>query len=427
MQHKLGIILFPAYDWAISPEHPEREERLLYTHMQLLEEGFTDLPGVKEFKPGLASDEDIYRVHIKPPGVEKIAAFAHRVSAGGSLAAGELVMGGGCLKSLALVRPPGHHAMKIVHGGRGFCNINNEAIMVERLRRDYGLKRVAIVDTACHHGDGTQDIYWHDPDTLFISIHQDGVYPGGGSLVEMGSPGAFGSTVNIPLPPETGDEGLMLAAREIIRPILDQWRPDLLVHSAGLGSHFTDSMTSMNMTAAGFGELSALINADVAVLEGGYSIKGGLPYASLAIGMSMAGLPWQGIEEPWLARERLVTSPGNMDSIKKCVEEIHALRATRPDRISSYRKEGKWWVRERVIAYDNHPLEGGSSYLGYMHEKRREEIRICQDCPGLLVMHTLSEVSPPTAYLIHPRNICETCLSASRDLEKRYATEPRVG
>ena len=72
--------------------------------------------------------------------------------------------------------------MRVVHGSRGFCNINIEAVMIEYLRRAYGIRRVAIVDTDCHHGDGTQDIYWHDRDTLFISIHQDGrtLYPGSG-------------------------------------------------------------------------------------------------------------------------------------------------------------------------------------------------------------------------------------------------------
>ena len=101
------------------------------------------------------------------------------ISAGGAIKAARLIMEGSADKAFALVDLPGHHAMKVVHGNRGFCNINIEAVIIEHIREHYGQKRVAIVDTDCHHGDGTQDIYWHDPNTLFISIHQDGrtLYP----------------------------------------------------------------------------------------------------------------------------------------------------------------------------------------------------------------------------------------------------------
>ena len=83
--------------------------------------------------------------------------------------------------------------MRVTHGNRGFCNVNMEAVMIENLRRRFGPLRVAIVDTDCHHGDGTQDIYWNDPDTLFISLHQDGrtLYPGTGFVPECGGPGAL--------------------------------------------------------------------------------------------------------------------------------------------------------------------------------------------------------------------------------------------
>ena len=102
---------------------------------------------------------------------------SHLISAGGCLVAADAVLKGEVENAFALVRPPGHHAMRVVHGNRGFCNINIEAVMIEYIRTHYGIRKVAIVDTDCHHGDGTQDIYWHDPDTLFISIHQDGRTP----------------------------------------------------------------------------------------------------------------------------------------------------------------------------------------------------------------------------------------------------------
>ena len=106
-------------------------------------------------------------------------------------------------RGFALVRPPGHHAMRVVHGSRGFCNINIEAIMIEYLRAAYGVNRVAIVDTDCHHGDGTQDIYWHDPDTLFISLHQDGrtIFPGTGFPQRDGRSQCRGGHCEHPAPP----------------------------------------------------------------------------------------------------------------------------------------------------------------------------------------------------------------------------------
>ncbi|RPJ73819.1 MAG: histone deacetylase, partial [Desulfobacteraceae bacterium] len=216
-KQRVGLVFFPAYDWAISPTHPEREERLLYTQDQILEEGLFDIEGIVELKPDLAVLADVQRVHFCVPDVWSVATESHFISAGGARTIGRAVMDRTIDKGFALVRPPGHHAMRVVHGSRGFCNINIEAVMIEHLRRAYGIRRVAVVDTDCHHGDGTQDIYWHDPDTLFISLHQDGrtLYPGSGFPSELGGPNAFGRTLNIPLPPHTGEEGFLHIVRDV--------------------------------------------------------------------------------------------------------------------------------------------------------------------------------------------------------------------
>ena len=139
------------------------------------------------------------------PDVSSQTAEAHLIAAGGAIKAGEVVMEKKVDCAFAIIRPPGHHALRVVHRNRGFCNINMEAIMIEHIRDKYGIKKVAIIDTDCHHGDGTQDIYWHDPHTLFISLHQDGrsIFPGTGFTDELGGPGAYGYTINIPLPPYT--------------------------------------------------------------------------------------------------------------------------------------------------------------------------------------------------------------------------------
>ena len=106
----LGVVFFPAFDWAISPTHPEREERLLYTQDQLSEEGLFDLPGITEYKPGVATYEDIERVHFCLPDVGRVCSASHLASAGGAIRAGELVLSGERERAFALVRPPGHHA-----------------------------------------------------------------------------------------------------------------------------------------------------------------------------------------------------------------------------------------------------------------------------------------------------------------------------
>jgi len=297
---RTGLVFFPAFDWAISPTHPEREERLLYTQDQIMEEGLLDIDGIVEYRVRRAAYEDIKRIHFCVPDEAAVTTESHLIAAGGCLVAADAVMKGEVESAFALVRPPGHHAMTVVHGNRGFCNINNEAIMIEYIRDTYGVKKVAIVDTDCHHGDGTQEIYWHDPDTLFISIHQDGrtLYPGSGFPDEAGGPNALGATVNIPLPPQTGEEGFHQVLEELIMPLLERFEPELIVNSAGQDNHFNDPITNMNFSARGYAALNARLKPDIAVLEGGYAVENALPYVNVGIIMAMAGLDTATVKEP---------------------------------------------------------------------------------------------------------------------------------
>ncbi|NLJ94829.1 MAG: histone deacetylase, partial [Clostridiaceae bacterium] len=164
-KNKLGLVFFPAFDWAISRTHPEREERLLYTMDQLLEEGVRDIEGIEFHNPEIASNKDIERTHFVVPTVDDRLTQSHKVSIGGTIKAFNLVMENKVDKAFALVRPPGHHAHTVVYGDRGFCIANVEAVALEHIRAKHGKLKVAIVDTDCHHGDGTEDIYWNDPDT----------------------------------------------------------------------------------------------------------------------------------------------------------------------------------------------------------------------------------------------------------------------
>ncbi len=400
----LGVIFFPAFDWAISPTHPEREERLLYTYDQLMEEGVFDIEGITEFKPLVAGRAEVERTHFCYPDVESVATRSHLISAGGAMKAADLVMTGRCDKAFALVRPPGHHAMKTVHGSRGFCNVNIEAVMIEHIRETYGPKRIAIVDTDCHHGDGTQDIYWNDPDVLFISLHQDGrtIFPGTGFPYELGGPAARGRTLNIPLPPGTSDEGFLYVMENFIRPVLDDFKPDLVINSAGQDNHFTDPITNMNVTARGYGRLNELLNPDIAVLEGGYAIQGALPYVNLAIVLAMAGLDYSHVAEPDLERagfkDKLRQDPRIDGYLEQLCREMFKLYL-HPPKDETLRKSGGYFVRDKNIFYDTDGIE----------ELQREMIYDCGKCPGVLVMETRSNVIPRSMGIEIPINACPAC------------------
>ena len=397
----LGVVFFPAFDWAISPTHPEREERLLYTQDQLREEGLFDIPGIAEVRPGLATLEDVERVHFCLPSAEKVCSASHLASAGGAMRAGDLVLSGERERAFALVRPPGHHAMRVTHGNRGFCNVNIEAIMLEHLRRTYGPLRVAIVDTDCHHGDGSQDIFWNDPDTLFISLHQDGrtLYPGTGFIPECGGPGALGRTVNIPLPPGTGDEGYLYVTENAVLPMLEAFQPDLIINSAGQDNHYTDPLTNMQLSAHGYAEMNHRLNPHIAVLEGGYSIRGALPYVNLGICLALAGLPYEHVYEPDYRPEALHQKKQVSDAIARlCDAVLHQFHRP-PAKPSEGFRDGEWWVRDREIYYDTDGLL----------EEQRERIRICDACPGLTVIETRSARTPESLCLLRPRNACPHC------------------
>jgi len=411
MSAKLGLVFFPAFDWAITPTHPERQERLLYTRDQITEEGLLDMPGIREYKPRLAGDRDINRVHIGVPDIVSLITDAHRVSAGGAITAAEAVMKKEAARSFALVRPPGHHAMRVVHGTRGFCTINIEAVMIEYLRQHYGLDKVAVVDTDVHHGDGTQDVFYHDPDTLFISFHQDGrtLYPGTGFIDEMGSPNALGTTVNLPLPPGTTDAGLHDVLDYLILPMLDDFKPDIVINSAGQDNHYSDPLANMAITAQGYAKLAEKLNADIAVLEGGYSIESALPYVNVGIILAMAGLDYTKVVEPDI--ESCPTqSAATTAYIKELVGKWRNLWGNRVELGRQARvKAGDFWQRKRSIYYDDSGIR----------EQQLESVRLCPNCQGYYTVATEAEgygFGYQSAFAaVIPRKACPACLRAGRD------------
>ncbi len=409
MKKKTGLVFFPAYDYAITPTHPEREERLLYTQDQVVEEGLLDFDNVKEYKPDLATAADINRVHFCVPGIDEIVHTSHLISVGGTLTAADKVMTGEVDNAFALVRPCGHHSFRVVHGSRGFCTLNMEAIMIEYIRQKYGVKKIAVVDTDCHHGDGSQDIFWHDPDTLFISLHQDGrtLYPGSGFPDEAGGPNAYGSIVNLPMPPETCEEGFLYVLDNIVMPLLDDFKPDLIVNSAGQDNHYSDPITNMKFTAHGYAVLNDRLQPHLAVLEGGYSIESALPYINTGIILAMAGLDYSHIKEPdYSARDQIQSQ--HITSYLKQLKDytLEAWKNKDALRRRAY-PDKPFHSRNRSIFYDT----------DYIRETQTETVRTCQECSGAVVIESKADTGRHSRIkAVHlPRHCCSAC--------RKWATE----
>ncbi len=399
-----GLVFFPAFDYAISPTHPEREERLLYTQDQVFEEGLLDFDNIKEFKPGLATAEDIQRVHFCVPGIDEIVHASHLIAVGGCITAADKVMTKEVDNAFALVRPCGHHSMRVVHGSRGFCTLNMEAIMVEYIRHKYGVKKIAIVDTDCHHGDGSQDIFWHDPNTLFISMHQDGrtLYPGSGFPDELGGPNAFGTTINLPMPPDTCEEGFLYVLDEIVMPIVNEFKPDLIINSAGQDNHYSDPITNMKFTAHGYAVLNQRLAPDLAVLEGGYSIETALPYINTGIILAMAGMDFSHIKEPDYDAEdqkQPAAIGAYLEKLKDATFHHWNNRETLREQVYP---EQEFHKRNFNVYYDTDGI----------HETINETVRTCPDCGGAVVLD--SRCADTYSHILAvqiPRYACAPCRS----------------
>lgn len=312
MSTKTGIVYHEDYLKHKTGAHPECKERLIATIELLKKSGA--LENSVNIAPEKATPEQIEQVHdasyiedvrmrcqsggglLDPDTV--LSANSYDVSllaVGGVMSAVDAVMGG-LNNAFALIRPPGHHAFSD-HGG-GFCIFNNIVMGARYAQSGHDMKKVLIVDWDVHHGNGTQDIFYDDASVLYFSLHQSPFYPGTGKMDEVGIDDGSGFTVNVPLPGGTGDAGYVYVLNEVLVPISLEFRPDLVLISAGQDPHFADPIGGMNVTAEGFGYLASIVKSIanvtckgriVAALEGGYGLTA-LPYSVLSILNSLENL-----------------------------------------------------------------------------------------------------------------------------------------
>jgi acetoin utilization deacetylase AcuC-like enzyme len=214
-------------------------------------------------------------------------------AAGGAVAAVDEVVGKKAPNAFVATRPPGHHAETA--RPMGFCLFNNAAIAARYAQRRHGLERVALVDFDVHHGNGSQDIFWSDPTVMYCSTHQMPLYPGTGAVSERGE---HNTIVNAPLRPGDGGEAFRAAFETVILPRLRDFRPDLIVISAGFDAHLRDPLANLNLLEADFDWVTRKLmdvadaSADgrvVSVLEGGYDLQGLAQSAAAHVNALMQG------------------------------------------------------------------------------------------------------------------------------------------
>ena len=200
---------------------------------------------------------------------------------GTCLNAVDLVLQGRANNAFCIVRPPGHHATP--DRGMGFCLFNNIAIAAQYARTKYDLDHILIADWDVHHGNGTQDIFYDDPSVFFFSTHQSPWYPGTGSERERGELEGEGATMNCPFPAGSGRDEILGAFRNKLLPAMKDFRPDLVLISAGFDSRAGDPLGQFLLTDEDFAELTSLLREVagehckgrlISVLEGGYELDG---------------------------------------------------------------------------------------------------------------------------------------------------------
>jgi acetoin utilization deacetylase AcuC-like enzyme len=292
--------------------HPERAARLVTAIAALGD--IPDPDAVVRLSPRSASTAELSLVH-DPGYLEALADLCAAgggsldpdtwvssgswetalMTAGAGLAAVDALRADDGDAALVLGRPPGHHATRDV--GMGFCLVNNIAVAAASLVA--AGERVAIIDWDVHHGNGTQDIFWFEPSVLYVSIHQSPLYPGTGRANERGGGEAWGTTINLPLPPgATGDVYLALFD-EVVIPSVERFGATWVLISAGFDAHRDDPLANMGLTAGDFADLTTRVTSLAGrpgrlalFLEGGYDLPA-LRLSVAACAAQLVGTPYR--------------------------------------------------------------------------------------------------------------------------------------
>lgn len=289
------------------PTHPERPARLEAVHRGL---GDIDPDALDWILAPLAADSELQRVHPvqllrtmeelcargggsidQDTSVSPMSAEAAKRAAGAGLELVRRLDNGEADVGWSVVRPPGHHAMS--DRQMGFCLINNVAVTAAMLA-DRG-ERVAIVDLDAHHGNGTEAIFYDNPNVLFISTHQHRWYPFTGESTDVGSGAGRGFNVNIPLPAGSAGDALRMAFDQVIEPVLARFSPSWILVSAGFDGHRADPLAQLGFSSTDYAEVISKV-LDLAspgkrllFLEGGYDLEA-LRHCAAAVGSSVLGI-----------------------------------------------------------------------------------------------------------------------------------------
>jgi acetoin utilization deacetylase AcuC-like enzyme len=278
--------------------HPESPQRLVAIREALRNSGVVDR--WKAIQPRAATIDELELVHHSThiqriqyasryapaslDGDTSVSAESYGtalLAAGGVLECVDALCSGRLRRIFAFVRPPGHHAD--AESARGFCLFNNVAVAAAYARMKHRIQRIAIADFDVHHGDGTQSSFYSAPDVLYVSTHQFPFYPGTGDFDQIGKDDGKGYTLNFPLPESTGDSSFVPIYSKLVSAVLDQFKPQIILVSAGLDGYYRDPEGGLALTPAGYGSAAAslILAADrwcngriCFVLEGGYSMQG---------------------------------------------------------------------------------------------------------------------------------------------------------
>jgi len=319
---KTGIVKHPIYlEHKTEIFHPESPQRLQSIYSMLETKDFGEK--LVEVPPRFATLDELLLVHdahyvdrvldtaekprvrFDPDTVTSPKTYkAAWMAVGGVMEAIRAVFAGKIRNGFALIRPPGHHALR--DRAMGFCIFNNVAIGARYALKAHHLQRVLIVDWDLHHGNGIQSIFYDDPQALYFSIHRHPFYPWTGGMEEVGEGPGRGYTVNVPLEQGCSNSEYGNALRHLLWPIARLYRPELILVAAGFDIHHSDPLRSMNLTEAGFARMTDLLLQMASELCGGrlvLALEGG--YNSEALCDSVAMVLWELIGQSVINRREM--------------------------------------------------------------------------------------------------------------------------